>query len=123
MLFIQQGKIKPRLKKILFIFLGLYVMFTSSLYFLQDKLMFLPTVLAQDYQYQFNFPFEELFFETEENAVINALHFKVENPKGVILYFHGNAGDLSRWGTIVEYFVAKNYDVLVMDYRTYGKST
>lgn len=97
-------------------------MFTSSLYFLQDKLMFLPTVLEQDYQYQFNFPFEELFFNTEEEAIINALHFKVEKPKGVILYFHGNAGDLSRWGTIVEYFVRKDYDVLVMDYRTYGKS-
>lgn len=123
MSFIQQRKIIQRLKKLLYIFLGLYVMFISSLYFLQDKLMFLPTFLAQDYQYQFNFPFEELFFKTEEDAIINALHFKAENPKGVILYFHGNAGDLSRWGTIVEYFVAKNYDVLVMDYRTYGKST
>ena len=48
---------------------------------------------------------------------------KRKNPKGVMLYFHGNAGDLSRWGTIAEYFVAKHYDVLVMDYRTYGKST
>ena len=51
------------------------------------------------------------------------MHFKAERPIGVILYFHGNAGDLSRWGTIVEYFVEKDYDVLVMDYRTYGKST
>lgn len=123
MSFIQREKIIPRLKKLLYVFLGLYVMFTSSLYFLQDKLMFLPTVLAKDYQYQFNFPFEELFFKTEEDATINALHFKAERPKGVILYFHGNAGDLSRWGTIVEYFVEKDYDVLVMDYRTYGKST
>ncbi len=47
---------------------------------------------------------------------------KVENAKGVILYFHGNAGDLSRWGIITEYFVAMDYDVLVIDYRTYGKS-
>ncbi len=84
--------------------------------------MFLPTTLKQDYNYQFNYPFEELFFETDKDAKINALHFKTENPKGVILYFHGNAGDLSRWGKITEYFVAKDYDVLVMDYRTYGKS-
>ncbi len=39
-----------------------------------------------------------------------------------MLFFHGNAGDLSRWGTLAEYFVEKQYDVLVMDYRTYGKS-
>ena len=98
-------------------------MIASALYFFQEKILFLPTKLEQDYQYQFNYNFEELFLKTEEKASINALHFKVENPKGVILYFHGNAGDLSRWGNIAEYFVAKNYDVLVIDYRTYGKST
>ena len=94
----------------------------SLLYFLQEKLLFLPTVLKQGYVFEFSQPFEELFLKTDDNTVINAIHFKVENPKGVILYFHGNAGDLSRWGEVTEYFVAMEYDVLVMDYRTYGKS-
>jgi fermentation-respiration switch protein FrsA (DUF1100 family) len=97
-------------------------MIGSALYFFQEKILFLPTTLEHNYQYEFDFPFEELFLKTEENTIINALHFKVENPKGVILYFHGNAGDLSRWGNITEYFSKMNYDVLVMDYRTYGKS-
>ncbi|WP_299117519.1 alpha/beta hydrolase [uncultured Winogradskyella sp.] len=97
-------------------------MIGASLYFFQEKLLFLPTKLSQDYQYQFNYPFEELFLKTDEDTVINALHFKAENSKGVLLYFHGNAGDLSRWGRITEYFTAMNYDVLVMDYRAYGKS-
>lgn len=109
-------------KKLLLVALGLYIMIGTSLYLLQEKLLFHPTVLAQDYKYSFKYPFEELFLETEDDAVINALHFKAEASKGVILYFHGNAGDLSRWGIITEYFVAKGYDVLVMDYRTYGKS-
>ncbi len=98
-------------------------MLGSLLYLFQEKLMFLPTPLEKDYQFQFNYEFEELFFETEPNAVINAIHFKVEYPKGVILYFHGNAGDLSRWGNIAEYFVENGYEVLIPDYRTYGKST
>jgi len=90
---------------------------------LQEKLIFLPTTLPQDYEYTFSFPFEELFLKSDDGAVINAIHFKTENPKGVILYFHGNAGNLSRWGIITEFFVEKHYDVLVMDYRTYGKSS
>ncbi len=98
-------------------------MISASLYFLQEKLLFFPTVLEQDFEFQFNHSFEELNFETDDGAKLNAIHFKVENPKGVILYFHGNAGDLSRWGTVAEYFVEKQYDVLIMDYRTYGKST
>ncbi|MGS2727704.1 alpha/beta hydrolase [Psychroserpens sp. BH13MA-6] len=98
-------------------------MIGTSLYFLQEKILFLPTVLAQDYQYEFKYPFEELFLEPDKDVQINAIHFKTQNPKGVIFYLHGNAGDLSRWGTITEFFVAKDYDVFVMDYRSYGKST
>nr|WP_321225231.1 alpha/beta hydrolase [uncultured Psychroserpens sp.] len=97
-------------------------MIGASLYFLQEKLLFLPTELSQDYKYEFNFPFEEVFLTPQADVSINAIHFKTKNPKGVILYFHGNAGDLSRWGKISEFFVAKNYDVFIMDYRTYGKS-
>ena len=98
-------------------------MINASLYLLQDKILFRPTVLEQNYPFEFEHKFEEVFLKTEENAVINAIHFKVEKPKGVILYFHGNQGDLQRWGNITAYFVEKDYDVFVMDYRTYGKST
>lgn len=97
-------------------------MIGSALYLLEEKLIFLPTTLEQDYTFQFTYPFEEVFLETDSETVINAIHFKVEQPKGVILYFHGNAGDLSRWGLVAEYFVDLEYDVFVMDYRTYGKS-
>ena len=115
--------VKRSVKKALILLIGLYIMIGTSLYLLQEKILFRPTVLAQDYVYTFDSNFEELFLKPNKDAVINALHFKAENPKGVILYFHGNAGDLSRWGIITEYFVGMNYDVLVMDYRTYGKST
>lgn len=89
----------------------------------QEKIIFLPTTLDNDYQYSFETPFEELFFDTDDGALLNALHFKADNPKGLILYFHGNAGNLERWGKIVQLFPKKGWDVLVMDYRTYGKST
>ncbi|MDT0607522.1 alpha/beta hydrolase [Croceitalea rosinachiae] len=93
------------------------------LYFLQEKFIFLPTKLPQNHVYQFSESFEEFFLNTPDGATLNGLHFKIEDPKGVILYFHGNAGDLSRWGEIATYFVKKSYAVIIMDYRTYGKST
>lgn len=112
-----------RIKRFLGIVILLTTLLFTMLYFFQEKLIFLPTKLAQDYQYTFQEPFEEVFLEAEDGARLNALHFKRNNPKGLILYFHGNAGDLSRWGQITTFFVHKGYDVLVMDYRTYGKST
>ena len=119
-----QKQLKNKLKYAIAGLLILYVMFGGLLYTFQEKILFIPEKLEDDYQFNFHYPFEELFFETENNGHINAIHFRVENttPKGVILYFHGNAGSLRRWGVITEYFVEKGYDVLVMDYRSYGKS-
>lgn len=99
------------------------MIFGIMIYFIQEQFIFLPTRLPENYQYQFDIPFEEFFLKAKDGARLNALHFKSPRPKGVILYFHGNAGNLARWGDITmglsrEY----NYDVVVMDYRSYGKS-
>jgi len=109
--------------KVIVVLLAGFVFFISIMLVMQKKLIFLPSKLPQDYSYKFHQPFEEFFLKTEDGAKLNAIHFKNENPKGVILYFHGNAGDLSRWGKVTSYFMTFEYDVVVMDYRTYGKST
>ncbi len=93
------------------------------LQYLQEKVVFLPIKLAEDHTYDFPVEFEEHLFETPFKGKINALHFKVKNPKGVILYFHGNAGNLVRWGKITSEFTDYGYDVFVIDYRSYGKSS
>jgi fermentation-respiration switch protein FrsA (DUF1100 family) len=112
-----------KFKKIGFRLLILYLLIASMLYFFQEKIIFLPSQLPQEYVYNFSEPFEEFFLNANDGAKLNGLHFKRENPKGVILYFHGNAGDLARWGEIATFFAKKEYDIVLMDYRTYGKST
>ncbi|RMA64489.1 alpha/beta hydrolase [Ulvibacter antarcticus] len=111
------------LKKGLIFVLSAYIFLSLGLYFMQEKIIFLPTKLQTDYSYDFSTSFEEIFLDAQDGAQLNALHFKAEKPKGIILYFHGNAGDLSRWGEIASEYTKFDYDVLVMDYRTYGKST
>lgn len=110
-------------KKIVKTVVILYVMLNVGLYFFQEKLIFRPEKLTHDYAYTFDKAFEEINIETDDNSVLNALHFKVENSKGIILYFHGNKGNLQRWGNVVSPFTDYGYDVFVMDYRGYGKST
>jgi len=92
-------------------------------YFFQEKFIFRATQLSNDFEFNFDTNFEEVNLKTSDNETINALHFKLNTPKGVILYFHGNRGDLSRWGKITEWFTQFNYDVFVIDYRNYGKSS
>lgn len=100
----------------------LYTVVCAILYLNQERLMFFPEVLPADFRYSFRQPFEEVNWQVD-GAVINALHFKVDQPKGAVLFLHGNAGSLRGWGTVAADFVTSRYDVLMPDYRGYGKST
>lgn len=91
--------------------------------YLQEKVVFLPVKLPEDFEYSFDCAFEEYFFDTPNEGKINAVHFKIQKPKGVILYFHGNSDNLVRWGKIASELTGFGYDVFVPDYRHYGKST
>lgn len=96
---------------------------SEILKYFQEKVVFLPVSLASDHQYVFDGDFEEYLWETKYDGLINTLHFKIKNPKGVIVYYHGNADNLERWGKIAIEFTKFGFDVLVMDYRGYGKSS
>ena len=104
------------------VLLGLYVIAFGFLYSFQESIIFQDHALATEYQFQFDTPFEEKTIQREEGAILHGINFRAQETRGLILYFHGNAGDLSRWGKIVEPFVARGYDVLAVDYRGYGKS-
>ena len=101
----------------------LFTAFLSYIYSKQERIVFAATQLPYDYEFEFNKPFKEVNLTTNDAVNLNGVHFQVANSKGVILYFHGNSGDLSRWGAIAEYYTTLQYDILVVDYRTYGKST
>src|SRR5687767_8282253 len=94
----------------------------GTFYVTQEKMIFYPEYIPANYKYTFQGEFEELFLKSED-AEINAVHFKTATPKGVILYFHGNAGSLDSWGLLGEEFTKSGYDFFIFDYRGYGKST
>ncbi len=101
----------------------LYILSMIFFYFFQEKFIFQNEKLDHNYNFSFQQNFEEINLNTNDNQTINAILFKVPKPQGVLLYFHGNKGNLTRWGEITSFFTKFNYDVFVMDYRSYGKST
>lgn len=89
----------------------------------QEKLIFFPEKLPKNFQFTFPSLFYEEKFIRNGDAVINGLLFKVKKPIGVVIYFHGNAGSLRSWGNVAHNFLPYNYDVFIIDYRGFGKST
>ncbi|WP_406682883.1 lysophospholipase [Seonamhaeicola sp. MEBiC1930] len=113
--------IRKKLKIAIAILVGVYLILGASLYFYQEKILFLPRPLPNDYSFEFSYPFEEVFLKTD-GGKINMIHFKTEEPKGVVLYFNGNSRNLASWGRRAQFLVEKQYDVVVSDYRGFGKS-
>jgi uncharacterized protein len=111
--------------KILKYALIFYVLLVALATIFQEKILFRNTKIDANYQYQFKGNFEEMWFQPEADVRLNALYFKTDSVKrrGLILYFHGNADDLRRWGKFAEDFTKNDYDILMIDYRQFGKST
>ena len=49
--------------------------------------------------------------------------FCLDKPKGVVLYLKGNSRSIKGWGRFAVDFTRLGYDVIMIDYRGFGKST
>lgn len=88
----------------------------------QKQFIFFPEKLSPEHEFVFNNDFKELWFDIDKDVRLNALFFEAKNARGTVVYFHGNAGSLRMWGNIADNFLQHNLNVLVYDYRGYGKS-
>lgn len=100
-----------------------YLLLVIIVYLVQERFIFKPEKLKQDFIYKYDAPFKELFFDIEPDVRINGLHFTVDKPHGLVLYFHGNTRSIKGWARYAKDFYRYNYDVVLVDYRGFGKST
>jgi len=114
----------PNWLYIVIVVLAIYIVISVLLYFLQDYLMFKPEKLPADFQFYYeNQETEEYNVETRDGAILNGLRFKAQEPKGVVFYLKGNSKSIKGWGKFAVDFTRLGYDVLMVDYRGFGKST
>ncbi|MBQ9724923.1 MAG: alpha/beta fold hydrolase [Neisseriaceae bacterium] len=117
-------KIKLQLKILLSVIFIVFSL-TGCLYIFQEKFIFAPTTLPKNYVFQFNTPFEELNIVNTQNITLNGLHFYAQNTpkaKEAILFLHGNADNIEKWGKLSWFYTQQGYDFFVFDYQGYGKS-
>lgn len=120
------GKVRISEKSIIKI-IGLLVVFYGialmGIYTFQSALIFQGKTLHKAHRFDFDQPFEELAIATHDGLTLNALLFKTKLPsRGLVLYFHGNGDNLQRWGNYAVDFTNLGFDILMVDYRGYGKS-
>jgi uncharacterized protein len=113
-------------QQIILLVLGVYVALCIIAYFVQERFIFKPEKLDPNFKFSYQGiadQFEELNFETETGVNINGIRFYHDTPKGLLIYFHGNTRSIKGWSKYAKDFTKCGYDVLMIDYRGFGKST
>ena len=106
------------------IVISLYAFANVIIYFWQDRFLFKPEKLPPDFQFKYpNLEFKEYNLSLESGVNINGIHFQIENPKGVVFYLKGNSKSIKGWGKFAIDFTRQGFDVVMVDYRGFGKST
>ena len=98
-----------------------YMAVIALIYFRQEFLIFHPVPLPAEFR--FSLPGVQEETVPVAGAQMSALHLRLPNPDGIVFFLHGNSGNLQSWFTSVDFYRRTNYDLFILDYRGYGKST
>ncbi len=87
---------------------------SSFIYFPDPKSAELPPELELSPQW--------VFFTAADGVRLSAWYVPRENPRGLILFFHGNGGNVSEYADSLALFRDLGYASLIVDYHGYGRS-
>jgi pimeloyl-ACP methyl ester carboxylesterase len=107
------------------IILAIYIAIGTILYFFQDNLLFHPEKIKKENSYTIAEPHNEFNIPVNEESNISIVQFLSPGPtiKGAILYFHGNRKNISWYSKYAPYLTKNDYEVWMIDYPGFGKST
>jgi hypothetical protein len=104
---------------------GLYVFVCIYLFFMQDRLLFYPNLPSRKIAAtpeKIGLNFEPVTITTSDNVQITGWFVPAEKAKGTLLFFHGNAGNISHRLDSLAIFHRLGLSTLIIDYRGYGES-
>jgi fermentation-respiration switch protein FrsA (DUF1100 family) len=101
-------------KSSLLIIIGIYLFLVITVYFFQRSLQYFPSQKASK-----NSLFTEKKIITDDQVELLIWENIPKDYKKIIVYFHGNAGNLSDRSYRFESFINKGYGVVALSYRGY----
>ncbi len=96
------------------------------LFLLQGQLIYYPNLPGREYLAtpdQAGLPYESVTLSTPDGVRLDAWFVPAPDARGVVLYAHGNAGNISHRLDGIKLFRDMGLSVFIFDYRGYGKST
>lgn len=102
--------------------LAAVVVFVVAIRFLEKFSIYFPMKTLEADPRAFGLVYEDVYFETADHQRLNGWYFPVPGAAQTLLFFHGNAGNISHRLEKIILFRELGLSVFIFDYRGYGKS-
>ena len=88
----------------------------------ERRVIFYPTKEIEYLPSQAGLEFEDVFFKSSDNVDINAWFVPAKDSRYLVLFCHGNAGNIRHRVEKIKIFHELGLSVFILDYRGYGRS-
>ncbi len=119
----RRGQLRRRLVRLGLVLAVGYLFLVVYMSMLENSLIFFPSVYPDGDWEPANIAVEDAWFETQDGSRLHGWYVPADNPRAVVLFAHGNGGNLSHRIDILDALSsALGASVLILDYRGYGRS-
>ena len=111
--------------KLVIVVVSVYALLSIYVYFMQPGMLFYPNMPGRDLVAtpgDIGLTYQDVEFSTEDNIKLHGWFVSNKNAKGTVLFFHGNAGNISHRLDSIVIFHRLGLNVFIIDYRGYGQS-
>jgi len=103
-----------------------YAVLAVVLFFYQPNLLYFPDMPSREIYAtpgDIGLDFEPLTLTTRDDEQLDAWFIPANDARGVVLFCHGNAGNISHRLDSIQQFHELGLSILIFDYRGYGQSS
>lgn len=101
---------------------AIYAIFLTFLLLFQNKLLYMPSRQMDSTPKEWGLAYEDVFLNADDGVQFHGWYIPCDDAEKVMLFFHGNAGNISHRHASIDIFHRLGVNVLAIDYRGYGKS-
>lgn len=101
----------------------IYLTFCAFVFLFQRKLIYLPSKNLEYFSLLNHIGLKEIWLKSGREKINAWYKWPAENRQPVILFLHGNGGNLTHRIEKFETLIRSGYGLLAIDYRGYGKSS
>jgi uncharacterized protein len=115
----------PGIWKLLLAGIGAYAAICTYVYYAQSGLLYFPNMPGRALvatPENIGLSYQDVEFETEDGIHLHGWYIPSDEAKATLLFFHGNAGNISHRLESIEIFHHLRLNVFIIDYRGYGQS-